>query len=223
LNRLVKRPGRSPNRIGFASQPTRAPGCDHDTATAARRQGLRPALRPGRLQWRRPARAAGQERHTQHPPFARDELRTLRWLARSTISLSWLLSCLEIMRDARSIRSEDRLRATSDPHLPADPHPPACAAASASNLDIATAGAGMTATRCYTSARGSTTGHCLTWPSSFSPRAAQGCAIKEPPPESAMRKLIKLDPAAPLPEFSMRELVRDMLGVPREALHRLAR
>jgi hypothetical protein len=39
-------------------------------AWAARRRGLRPALGPGRLQRRRPARAGGQE-HGQHPPPAR--------------------------------------------------------------------------------------------------------------------------------------------------------
>jgi hypothetical protein len=89
--------------------------------------------------------------------------------------------------------AKTRLRATSDSHPPADPHPPACAAASASNLDIATAGAGMTATPVlYFRHEGRRQG-IASHGHHPSRRGPQGCAIKEPPPESAMRKLIKLD------------------------------
>jgi hypothetical protein len=63
--------GRGAGR-GRQGQPPRSPGRDYDPvglpAQAACRRGLRPALGPGRLQWRRPTRTAGQERHTQHPP-----------------------------------------------------------------------------------------------------------------------------------------------------------
>jgi integrase len=75
---------------GRPDQPARTPRRDDDPpglpARATGIRGLRPSLRPGRLQRCRAARPAGQERHPEHAPYQGDELRALRRLQRESQS-----------------------------------------------------------------------------------------------------------------------------------------